>query len=297
MDATKINYAAWRCCHRAGKAKLTLVGQLKQLYSPRCNHAQERHREIKLTYQDDLTKIIEKLIEKIYNGESVAIDQELYELTAKELFGAVEQGFGMSMEIAEGANLEMLGKLRENVYVFSGFKNYQMLREATDLLIDENGARRSFSQFRDMVLKLNQEYNVNFLRAEYNHATASSRMASKWVQILSQAETLPLLEYITAGDSRVRESHKTMDRVILPVTHPFWDKYMPPNDWGCRCTVRQLAEGDRTKPQDIPEPQLKEMFLSNPGKDGVVFPSTHPYYNIVNPEDADNNFGLNIPNA
>ncbi|ELR69175.1 hypothetical protein C900_05371 [Fulvivirga imtechensis AK7] len=277
------------------RSGISLIEQLKNLYTPRCNHAQEQHREIKLSYQDDLLEIIDRLIEKIYSGETVTVDQELYELTANELFESVERGFGTTLKVAEGADLEMLRKLRENIYVFSGFKTYNMLQEASALLLDENGARRTFAQFRDEILKLNQEYNVNFLRAEYNHATASSRMAAKWTQILSQADALPLLQYITAGDSRVRESHRPLDKVILPVTHPFWNSYMPPNDWGCRCTVRQLAEGERTRPQDIPEPQLKEMFLGNPGKDGVIFPRTHPYYNIANQDDADNNFGLNIP--
>lgn len=172
-----------------------------------------------------------------------------------------------------------------------------MLREASDLLLDESGTRRTFNQFRDEILKLNQAYNVDFLRAEYNHATASSRMASKWVQIINNADTLPLLQYVTAGDSRVRQSHRPMDKVTLPVTHPFWNTYLPPNDWGCRCSVRQLAEGERTRSEDIPETQLKDMFKGNAGKDGVIFPATHPYYNISNRDDAENNFGLNIPEA
>ena len=39
----------------------------------------------------------------------------------------------------------------------------------------------------------------------------------------------------------MRASHAKLNKIILPVEHSFWDTYMPPNDWNCRCNVRQLA--------------------------------------------------------
>ena len=135
----------------------------------------------------------------------------------------------------------MLQALKDNVFVFSGFKNYHMLREASNLLVDETGALRTFSAFRESVLKLNEEYNINFLKAEYNHAVGSARMAGKWLQFDKDKDTLPLLQYMAAGDSRVRASHAKFNKLILPVDHPFWDTFMPPNDWNCRCNVRHLS--------------------------------------------------------
>lgn len=210
----------------------------------------------------------------------------------------MEKGFGVTLEAAEGSDLAALTKLRENVYIFSGFKTYHMLREATDLLTDESGVLRSFSDFKAEILKLNSQYNVQFLEAEYNHAVASSQMASKWKNIQENVDTLPLLQYITAGDSRVRESHRKLDKITLQADHPFWDTYLPPNDWGCRCSVRQIAEGDITRADELQDmPELKEMFKINSGKNGVVFPSHHPYYTVSpgDQDNADNNFGLDIP--
>lgn len=42
-------------------------------------------------------------------------------------------------------------------------------------------------------------------------------------------------KYVTAGDSRVRDEHKNLDGVTLPKDHKFWDTFMPPNGFNCRC--------------------------------------------------------------
>lgn len=224
-------------------------------------------------------------------------------MTAAELTAAIEKGYRMKIgELAPGnMHQEMLHNLRKNVHLFSGFKNYHMLREATDKLVDETGALRSFAAFKDEVLKLHNQYNVSWLEAEYNHAVSSSQMASKWVDIQETKETLPLLQYITAGDGRVRADHQALEGITLPVDDPFWNKFYPPNDWNCRCQVRQLADGNTTPGKVLAEKQellkLKSEFDGNIAKDGVLFPPTHPYYKVQSQHQAqaNTNWGINIP--
>jgi SPP1 gp7 family putative phage head morphogenesis protein len=282
---------------------LSLRSRIKSLYQVKhsCDPYAE-HREIKLSLNtDELQRIIDELIERIYNGDVMLgdVDMKLYSLTAEELTRAIEAGTGLKLAEAAGADAALLKNLRDNVYVFSGFKNYQMLREATDLLFTPDGAKRSFSNFKAEILKLNNDYNVNFLRAEYQHAVGSSRMAAKWQKYEQSREALPLLQYITAGDQRVRQSHRPLDGITLPVTHEFWNEYYPPNDWGCRCSVRQVSDPDQqSKPDQYQDtPQLKEMFRTNTGKEQVIFPRNHPYYDMA-PEHrarSQNNFGLPKP--
>jgi SPP1 gp7 family putative phage head morphogenesis protein len=281
---------------------ISLRSRVIELYKGHNCNPYHKHKEIKLTLnKDELQRIIDELIERIYNGDVTAgdVDPNLYNLTAKEFDRALEAGYGLKLAEAAGADAAVLANLRENVYVFSGFKNYHMLREATDLLYDSKGAKRSFSAFKAEILKLNKDYNENFLRAEYQHAVGSSRMAGKWQRFEEEKETLPLLQYITAGDQRVRQSHRPLDGITLPVTHEFWNEYYPPNDWGCRCSVRQISDPDkRTDPTSYDQlPALKETFKNNSGKSKVIFPRNHPYYQVA-PEDegrAQNNFGLPKP--
>lgn len=48
-------------------------------------------------------------------------------------------------------------------------------------------------------------------------------------------EVFPYRRYITVGDERVRDSHRALHGIILPVDDPFWDTHYPPWDYGCRC--------------------------------------------------------------
>jgi SPP1 gp7 family putative phage head morphogenesis protein len=276
------------------KVKLSsLNAELATFYGHKCSHDKSPMR-VTLGYKSELNTIIDSIIQRLKSGELKAgdVDPKLYNLTAEELWTGVQKGIGVKLEAASGTEYAMLKALRTNVYVFSGFKTYQFLKQASELLVDADGKVKAFSVFRDEVLALNSQYNIEYLRTEYNYAIASSRMAGKWAQFEANKGTLPLLQYETVGDARVRAAHAALDGIIKPVGDDFWNQYLPPNSWNCRCTVRQLAEGtvSDTKPENLP--QLTEMFKTNAGKSKVIFPPSHPYYNV---DAGDKNFDLPIP--
>jgi SPP1 gp7 family putative phage head morphogenesis protein len=51
------------------------------------------------------------------------------------------------------------------------------------------------------------------------------------------AEYLPVWEYSAVGDDRTRPTHMALDGLQFPTNHPFWNRYYPPWDFRCRCTV------------------------------------------------------------
>ncbi|MBU2532258.1 MAG: minor capsid protein [Alphaproteobacteria bacterium] len=77
---------------------------------------------------------------------------------------------------------------------------------------------------------------------ETNLSTAFS--AGRWAQIQRLKSVRPYIRYITMADENVRFSHRKLHDIVLPVDHPFWQSYFPPNDWGCRCFVQSLSEAD-----------------------------------------------------
>ena len=44
-------------------------------------------------------------------------------------------------------------------------------------------------------------------------------------------------EYVTVGDARVRPSHLEQDTTREPKDSPYWQVWMPPAGWNCRCSV------------------------------------------------------------
>lgn len=123
---------------------------------------------------------------------------------------------------------EMARKLREDVFLFSGFKTYAELREAASLLTDDAGRVKSFDRFYSDISAIREDYNRNWLRSEYVFATASAQMAAKWKELEADGDRY-LLQYRTANDGKVRAEHRALHNVTLPVDDPFWDEFYPPN--------------------------------------------------------------------
>lgn len=191
-----------------------------------------------------------------------------------------------NMSVTQEIPAELTAALEENIFWFSGFKTHHELVEASRMLKGDDGNFKPFQQFVKDVETLNKTYNQNYLRAEYNFATASSQMAVKWKEWEEDGDRYDL-QYRTAGDDRVREEHATLDGTTLPPSDPFWDHYLPPNGWNCRCTAVQVRKGKY--PQSNSEEAIargqactakpkQQIFRFNPGKQEKIFPPKHPYF-------------------
>lgn len=205
---------------------------------------------------------------------------EFIDATTTVLNDAVDEGIRM----VPPTDLEVK-RLQESNFVFSGYKTFHELNEVFPSLLNEDGTRKPFKQFLNDVQTVHETYNKNYLRAEYNFATSSSLSAAQWTMYKENSERY-YLQYSTAGDERVRRSHRTLDGITLPMESKFWDWYYPPNGWGCRCTVIQRRK-TKFKPTDENEAMNKgsqatagkhqEMFRFNPGKQMATFPAYNPY--------------------
>ena len=201
--------------------------------------------------------------------------------TNRAFTDAISKGLGEQPDPAVAA------ALRENAFIFSGFKTHAELEQVAQLLTDENGNIRPFNEFLNDVQKLNKDYNHTYLRTEYNQAVQSAQMASKWADFERDKAHINL-QYRTANDERVRASHRILHGVTLPVDDKFWQQYTPPNGWGCRCTVVAVPKDDADYPvKDVhgstidgkevfPTPAY-EIFKTNTAKDKKLFPDKHPY--------------------
>lgn len=175
---------------------------------------------------------------------------------------------------------ELLEALTKNTWHFSAAKNHHELRTLTDLLKDDAGKLRTWNEFKPLATEIHKNYAKNFLRTEYEQAVSASQNAAQWVRIEAQRPTLPRLRYSTAGDERVRGSHRLMDAVVRPVDDPFWNTHYPPNGWGCRCMVEQVDSSISITPDErLPTAdEIPKMFQTNVGRTGLIFPKEHPYF-------------------
>ena len=226
----------------------------------------------------------------LYRQEGAMLDVEVLResevLDFIDAHAAVLDSTFDKVKMSDGMRLS----LQKSDWIFSGMKTFHELHEAFPSLLDEHGERKPFERFYNDVRKVDETYNRNYLRAEYNFATASAEMAAKWEQYERDGDRY-YLQYRTVGDSHVREEHAAINGTTLPVSHPFWDTHYPPNGWNCRCLVVQVRKSSHEQTSEeelskrtkaLAEQQAKskgksEMFRFNPGKQRKVFPDYNPY--------------------
>lgn len=123
---------------------------------------------------------------------------------------------------------------------------------------------------------INSSYNVNWMRTEYVHTVRSARAVKNWQAIEQDKDLYPFLEYMPSTAAEPRNEHQRLYGVIKPVDDHFWNTWMPPSDWGCRCSVKQVRsnEGGKEPPTDIKLPPAT--MRNNPGKSGQIFTDDHP---------------------
>ncbi|WP_194094811.1 phage head morphogenesis protein [Marivivens aquimaris] len=72
-------------------------------------------------------------------------------------------------------------------------------------------------------------------RVIYRTNAKTSYAAGRLAQL--RAAGYPFLIYRHGDSLNPRPEHLAWDGLVLPADHPFWEKHMPVNGWGCSCYV------------------------------------------------------------
>lgn len=197
------------------------------------------------------------------------LSRDSIKATFSELNKAAKEGYGNDWaDFNEPNPNPTVLALQKNLFRFSGAKTYAMQLEIQSKMYDGDKLR-PWNEFMQDALRINKNYNRNYLQAEWQTARQAAHHARNWEQYEADADLFPNLKYKTTGDNRVRKEHEALNGVVKPINDPFWDKYYPPNGWRCRCYVVQTAEkADEKTPEDL---SVKPEFQINVGKERKVF--------------------------
>lgn len=234
---------------------------------------------------EEVSKGFKNAMKAIFNqkGSSFSIDI-MADGNVQNLIEAHAGVLDRNLQRLEMSDL-MRQRLTRSNYIFSGLKTFHELNETFPSLLDENGNKKTFERFLNDVRKIDETYNSNYLRAEYNFVQASAEMAAKWEKFMEDGDHY-YLQYRTQHDDKVRPEHASLDRVTLPPTDSFWESYYPPNGWNCRCTVVQVLKR-KYEPtphdeamslgEDALQTDKKGIFRFNSGKEQKTVPDYNPY--------------------
>lgn len=176
--------------------------------------------QVDLTSDPDLepTKFNDKnLFDQVYSGDinPVFLAASLYSFHYLNIMSGVGLGFGLPSDfITDSPKYKAAANYKKNIESFSGVKTFNQTLDLSKAVFDINGIKRPFREFKELALGINTDYNINWLRSEQNAAFRVAQSAESWSIIQDDKETLPMLQYVTVGDSRVRPEHAAWDGVI-----------------------------------------------------------------------------------
>lgn len=191
--------------------------------------------------------------------------------------------------------------LNNDAVIFGTLRTHAQLFEANSLLLNSDGKIKSLSQLEHELDKLNITYNNNYIEAERQFAISSSISADRWSKVSDRYN----LQYRTVNDDKVRDEHRVLHDIVLPVEDEFWKQYYPPNGWRCRCVAVQVRKGkypvsNSEKAIEAGEKATTqigkngknnlEIFRFNPGTSLKLMPPEHPYNKVKDAKKVIDNF-------
>ena len=234
---------------------------------------------------EELSHLFRNLMKVVHSTEGASFSVELLATDqAQAMIGAHAAALDSSFRKVEMSEA-MRRRLHRSDYIFSGMKVFHEMNEAFPALVGSDGNLKPFEQFYKEVSAIHDRYNRHYLRAEYNFVHASAQMAARWEEFAADGDDYNL-QYRTAGDNRVREEHRALDGVTLPFSDPFWEEFLPPNGWNCRCSVVQVrkskypvtdAADARRRGEQALQRDTRGMFRFNPGTQQKTVPDYNPY--------------------
>lgn len=164
-------------------------------------------------------------------------------------FNEAIEHFRSKLDLPTQYHDDIIGHVHAKAFTVAGATKASLIsdiRSAVDQAIADGTTIADFRKsFDETVQKHGWSYRGKRgwrTRVIYDNNLRTARMSGRWEQFQRTKKTRPYLQYLTAGDQRVRPEHASWDSVVLPIDDPFWNTHFPPNGWGCRCTARTLSQ-------------------------------------------------------
>lgn len=253
-----------------GREKPGIADTVNALYYPDGNMPEAAGLSLEEKIRD---RVLRRLAGKGFDVGK-GIDPDLFAHTFDCLDKAVSKSFG---KVEYGTpDYDFLEELRYNNAVFAAFKTHRQQNEIHARLFDEDGKRKDFDRFRKDTAGILQDYNVNWLRTEYDTAVRRARFAADFRSCRANKDLYPNLEWLPSVSATPREAHRVFYGQIRSLEDPFWNTNYPGNLWNCKCGIRSTDKPVNATGDAAPVPAAPGLDR-NPATSGELFTESHPY--------------------
>ena len=147
-------------------------------------------------------------------------------------------------------------QMATTVSFLSSLEQIETVIKAVNKSIADGGTFKDFQKLiAESEIVLPKHYLDNVFRTNIQNAYGHGR----WQQQQRNKAKRPYLMYSAINDSRVRPAHLALNRIVLPIDHPFWLTHYPPLGFRCRCGCIALTEKQALKYGITPDDRLPEV--------------------------------------
>lgn len=144
---------------------------------------------------------------------------------------------------------------RRTAFRIATVHNAAMVQWAREQLEASIAEGKTFAEFRETLYALLDTKGLPRpalarLRLAYHQNTMQAYSDARRAVLDDPdiAGAFPYRQYLTVGNGtpgfhNVREDHAALHGKVFRWNDPFWDRFTPPWDFGCRCTYTALTEG------------------------------------------------------
>lgn len=165
----------------------------------------------------------------------------------------------------------LLPELRARAFTVTGLSGFDAMQRIQDTIASLAGgaeAGRTWDEAKALITgELDALGEGAERRAELLLRTHGFQafQAANWETAQLDEDTTHL-QYLATEDDKVRDTHLALNGLILPKDDPFWDKHMPPWEWGCRCRVRPINPDllEEAKTEDAGKPPEEQRVMEGP---------------------------------
>ncbi|WP_334096083.1 phage minor head protein [Helicobacter typhlonius] len=168
----------------------------------------------------------------------------------KDVKAQLKQDFyNKAFVVSKVADIDVLSKIQQSlVNALAKGQSFQSWKKELKPFLEKSG----YGDLNNSRLKKIYATNIQSAYAQGRKKAQMQRSSPKeYLKIDSLTDTKVDIDiakyddgiyfrYVTMQDSKVRALHAKLHNIILPRKHPFWDRYYPPNDFGCRCRVEVI---------------------------------------------------------
>ena len=139
---------------------------------------------------------------------------------------------------------ELVEAQRARSFMVSGLTRHDQISAVQQAIADAIDAGTTFEDFKAAIPDIIAQQNWSGIRLQIIFRTnvQTAYNAGRYVQMQQVKESRPYWMYSAINDSRTRPAHRAMDGKIFPADHEFWNTWMPPNGYRCRCSVVTLSD-------------------------------------------------------